>query len=224
MDIMETIAEIIDFLGKALGESCEVVLQDTRENRMSIMAIANGHISGRKVGSPLTDLALHFVTDEVWKTKDSVSNYFGKTRDGRTLKSSTFFIKQDGQLLGMLCVNIDASEYLDVGKKVLKLIGMEALGPSDAEPMPQSENFYENMEEIIQSVLTDMNIDPRKQGRLRHLTQSERLAIVERLMDKGVFILRGAVSSVAEKLSCSEASMYRYISTINKRKNNNGHN
>ncbi|MDR1559789.1 MAG: PAS domain-containing protein [Clostridiales bacterium] len=214
---MKMFEEILNFLGKAFGDNCEVVLQDTRKDLMCIRAIANSHISGRKVGSPLTDLALRFINDEIWKTRDCVSNYIGKTRDGKTLRSSTFFIKRDGELLGMLCINIDASKYLDLSKQVLRLIGMEAWGSSATDPLPQSENFYESMEEIIQSVLTEMNIDSRKQGQL---TQVERLAVVEKLLDKGVFILRGAVSTIAEKLSCSEASMYRYIGTINKRRNN----
>jgi predicted transcriptional regulator YheO len=182
---------------------------------MCIIAIANGHISGRKIGSPLTDLALRFVNEKIWRSKDYVTNYVGKTKDGRPLKSSTFFIKQNGRLLGMVCVNVDASEYVELSKRVLRLIGMEAWGAAYSDPAPQSENFYENMEEIIQSVMSEMNADQHKHG---SLTQMERLAIVEKLMDKGVFILRGAVSSVAEKLGCSEASMYRYISTINKRR------
>jgi predicted transcriptional regulator YheO len=56
----------------------------------------------------------------------------------------------------------------------------------------QTENFYENME--------DSPAPP---------SQAERLVIIERLMDRGMFLLKGSVTSVAQKLRCSESSLYR---------------
>jgi hypothetical protein len=37
-------------------------------------------------------------------------------------------------------------------------------------------------------------------------------------MDRGAFLIRGSVSGAAEKLRCSEASLYRYIGIVKKRK------
>ncbi|MDR3247724.1 MAG: PAS domain-containing protein [Treponema sp.] len=214
MDIMDTATQLVDFLGKACGESCEVVLQDLREGKMCIVAIANGHISGRSVGAPLTDLALRLITQKVWKTRDYICNYEGKTRDNRILHSSTFFIKSGGKLVGMLCVNIDISKYTQLSETILRLAGI-SLNPPPVSVEPQVENFYDNMEEIVKSVLIELGAEQRPEGRL---TQEERLKIIERLMDHGIFLLRGAVSSVAQKLRCSDASLYRYIGMINKRK------
>jgi predicted transcriptional regulator YheO len=181
---------------------------------MCIVAIANGHISGRSVGAPLTDLALRLVAQGVWKNRDYVCNYEGKTKDNRSLRSSTFFIKDGGKLLGMLCVNIDTSKYVQLSETILRLAGLK---PQAARRIaePQTENFYENMEEIVKSVLEELKVSEKAKQRL---SQTDRLAIIERLMDHGVFLLRGSVSSVAEKLRCSEASMYRYIALVNKRK------
>ncbi|MDR2784579.1 MAG: PAS domain-containing protein, partial [Treponema sp.] len=54
MDPIEATKGIVEFLGEACGENCEIVLQDLREGKMEIVAIANGHISGRTVGAPPT--------------------------------------------------------------------------------------------------------------------------------------------------------------------------
>jgi predicted transcriptional regulator YheO len=219
MDSMDVVKSIVEFLGEACGENCEIVLQDMREGKMQIVAIANGHISGRTVGAPPTDLALRMMAREEWKTRDYICNYEGKTRDNRLLHSSTFFLKNEkkDKLLGMLCVNIDASKYTQVSEAVLRLAGLGPIKESQPSGESRAENFYENMEEVIKSVLREMGINDSTHHRL---SQEERLAIIERLIEHGIFLLRGSVSSVAEKLRCSEASLYRYIAIINKRKKN----
>ena len=45
---------IVEFLGKTLGPDYEIVLQDLNPEHQAIVAIVNGHISGRRVGGPLT--------------------------------------------------------------------------------------------------------------------------------------------------------------------------
>ncbi|MDR2246661.1 MAG: helix-turn-helix domain-containing protein [Treponema sp.] len=73
------------------------------------------------------------------------------------------------------------------------------------------------MEEISKSVFKELQAEDASE----RLSQEERLAIIERLMDRGIFLLRGSVSSVAQKLRCSEASLYRYISIITKKRGKN---
>jgi predicted transcriptional regulator YheO len=185
---------------------------------MCITAIANGHISGRAVGDPLTGLALRMVTRGVWKKQDYICDHRGKTRDSRSLRSSTLFIKEDGKLLGMLSINIDISRYLDLSEGILALAGLHAESQkTDTEG--RRENFIDHAEAAIKSVLEEFGIAENER---ETFTQEERLAIVERLMDRGAFLVRGSVSSAAEKLRCSEASLYRYIGTVNKRKAGKG--
>lgn len=214
---MDAAARMVEFLGKACGGTCEVVLQDLRPGKMCIVAIANGHISGRSVGAPLTDLALRLITQGVWKTTDHICNYEGKTRDNRTLHSSTFFIKNEGKLLGMLSVNVDVSQYTRISDDILRLAGLSPAAPQPSAAGSQTENFYDNMEEIIKSVFKELKAEDASE----RLSQEERLVIIERLMDRGIFLLRGSVSSVAQKLRCSEASLYRYISMITKKRGKN---
>ena len=48
-----------------------------------------------------------------------------------------------------------------------------------------------------------------------HLTHSERLQVITSLESAGIFLLKGAIKSVAAALGCSTASIYRYLSQIN---------
>lgn len=217
MDIMETYARMVDFLGKACGENCEVVLQDLREGKNRILAIANGHISGRAAGDPVTGLSLRLVQQGVWKTRDYFCNHEGKTAGSPCLRSSVFFIKDGGKLLGMLSVNIDAEKFIAASEQILSLAGLRPVPVKT--PPPPSENFHDNMEEIITSVFKELGLEQAAAGPFQ---AEERLRIIEKLMDHEIFLLRGSVSRVAEMLKCSEASMYRYIAMINKRRSHAG--
>ncbi|MCI8796671.1 MAG: hypothetical protein HFG89_07425, partial [Dorea sp.] len=46
------------------------------------------------------------------------------------------------------------------------------------------------------------------------LNQYERKDIIEKLNEQGLFQLKGAISFVAKKFSCSTATIYRYLSEI----------
>jgi predicted transcriptional regulator YheO len=216
---MDSAALLVEFLGRACGENCEIVLQDLRKDRMCIAAIANGHISGRMPGDPLTGLAQRMVTKGVWKKQDYICGHRGKTRDLRPLRSSTLFIKEGGKLLGMLSINVDVSRYIDLSDGILALAGLppaEARKTTDGE---RKEHFVERAETAIKSVLDEFGIaENEREG----FTQKERLAIVERLIDRGAFLVRGSVNSAAEKLGCSEASLYRYIAAVNRKKADKG--
>ena len=47
------------------------------------------------------------------------------------------------------------------------------------------------------------------------LTQEEKMEIMDILNRKGVFLLKGSVSHVAQALHSSEASIYRYLGKLN---------
>ena len=50
------------------------------------------------------------------------------------------------------------------------------------------------------------------------MTPEEKIEIVRQLESKGVLMLKGAVSEVAEKLLVSEATLYRYIRIVSNEK------
>lgn len=218
-------SSLVNFLGKTLGPDYEVALHDVQPGSRSIVAIANGHISGRDVGAPMTNLGLEIIANKDYKNKDYNLNYNGVSKDQRVLRSSTFFIKDDNEeLIGMLCINFDDRRYTELSEKILQLCHPDKLieqnskyNSVDSIVQNSTETFSESIEEVtdtvLNKVLKDSNIP------VDRLTQEERLHIVDILDKKGVFMLKGAVSTVANKLSCSEPSIYRYLAKINKKNN-----
>ena len=208
---------LVKFLGAALGPDYEIVLHDINGKDQSVAAIANGRISGRNVGAPLTDKALRFIADKTYQDQDFLCNYTGRSKDGRTLRASTMFIKDDGgRLIGMLCINFDPSRYQKASQDILKLCGLDGeifLEDNHLHPAGEVENFSDSISEVTDTVLKRYLKDGIPPERL---TQEEKMAIVKQLEERGIFLLKGAVNEVATRLHCSAASIYRYLGKINK--------
>ena len=99
-DMLQQYSVIVQFLGKTLGPDYEIVLHDLNPDHNEIVAIANSHVSGRNIGSPLTNASLKMLIDKAYETDDFLCNYKGVAEDrhGHMLRSSTMFIK-DAQAL-----------------------------------------------------------------------------------------------------------------------------
>ena len=199
---MEYYANIVSFLGVVLGDTYEIALLDCRSKQ--IVAIANGHISGRTVGAPMTNLARQIVEKGDWKHSDYIANYSGVSSDGKALRSSSYFIKCGNELLGMLCINVDITSYTQISELVLKLGGIV---PNHTEQA--SEIFVDGVSNSINQVLIELygeNIPQR-------FSMDERMSILRMLNDRKVFLIKGAVPRVARILGCSEPTVYRGIKT-----------
>ena len=60
---VEAYIPMVKFIAAVCGPRCEVALHDLDDVDHSIVAIENGHITGRKVGDGLVDFALGSVFD-----------------------------------------------------------------------------------------------------------------------------------------------------------------
>lgn len=206
---------VVEFLGKALGPAYEIVLQNVAgEGR--IVAIANGSVSGRKIGSPLTDLALQFLNEKTYASIPFKTNYAGIGHGGRPLSSSTYFIKDSsGSIIGMLCINFDKSKVVHLKEQVERLqtsVGelAKAIEPETKESPELVENVSAPLHDLITRIASTVgNCDPSIP--LNRYSSEEKLQVVHVLKNKGVFRIKGGVSETANILDVSEATIYRYI-------------
>lgn len=218
--LLRQYVKLTEFLGAALGPDYEVALHDLTDKNRSIIAIVNGYISGREIGAPLTNMALSVLKDESYEWQDYRLHYSGVSAAGNTLRSSTMFIKEDGKLIGMLCINFDDSRYQAFARQVLTLCHpnqyFSALTqPEEApEDAPRPETFRNSTEAVTQDAIAH---ELERLGvPADRLTSEERLQIISNLEQSGIFLLKGAVKDAAAGLGCSQASVYRYLSQIRK--------
>lgn len=221
--LLQQYVKLTEFLGLALGPDYEVALHDLTDRNRSIIAIANGHISGREIGAPLTNVGLGILMDKSYETRDWLLHYAGVSAGGRRLRSCTMFIKQGGRLIGMLCVNFDDSRYQALSEAVLGLCHPDRFagrllqpGSSGGEaPAPGRTETFRNSTEAV--ALDAIHHELERLGvSAERLTSGERLQIITALEESGIFLLKGSVKDVAAGLRCSQASVYRYLAQIRK--------
>ncbi|NJL73185.1 MAG: hypothetical protein HC888_17405 [Candidatus Competibacteraceae bacterium] len=91
--ILHSMEPLVDGLARLHGPHCEVLLHSLEDMSRSVVKIANGHITGREVGSPVTDLAIKVLQNAREAESDVVGGYFTKTMSGKTLKSVTILVR-----------------------------------------------------------------------------------------------------------------------------------
>ncbi len=130
--IVESYIPLVEFLGAAVGPNCELVLHDLDDPENSIIAIANGHISGRVVGGPVTNFALWFMRQAEQTRVPSLTGYKSVNSEGRTCRSSSYFIRDErGDLRGMLCINADVTEIVNIRDAVERFMGADVSSMPD---------------------------------------------------------------------------------------------
>lgn len=210
--------KLVEFLGITLGPDYEVVLYDLHNIDKGIVAIANGHVSGRSLGSPLSVKHLDALERQDLQSIDYDTNYNALAGNNKLLRSSTLYIKDDGKIVGLLCINFDDSKYKDISRTIMELCHPNEL---------ITKNAFESIDEIELSYESDslgMTVDDiamsaikKVMGNLQigeKLTKKDRMSVVAAMHEKGIFNLKGSVSLVAKELSCSEATIYRYIQNL----------
>ena len=221
---MQEYCELVGFLGKVLGQDYEVVLHDLSNMDNSVVAVANGHVSGRKIGSPMNENGLRLIRTETWKQNQELIRYRGYSKKTNHLLCFTRFIKNhQGDPIGMLCINYDYASNQKLVDSISEQLGIAELSDqAESEKIFHSdtEKFPDSMEEVVYAICNQVMLEvPVPVDRL---SQDEKIAIVEKLEAKGVFLFKGAVTLVAGRLQTSEATVYRYLSKINRTGPKNG--
>lgn len=198
---IERYIPMVKGIAATFGSNCEVVLHDFSDLQNSIVAIENGRVTGRDSTSPMTDHSLQQV--KTGNTEKDIINYSGKGTDGRTIKSTTMFIRDDSdKVIGCLCINFDVTE-LSLAKRVLNELldfGEETVKANDS-----SKKINDVLSELVQSQI-DVIGKP-----ISYLNKEEKVIIVNRLDVQGVFLIKGAIDYVADILCVSRYTIYNYL-------------
>lgn len=206
--VLKSMMPLVEGLANTFGKNCEVVLHDIRNPQSSIIAIANGHVTGRTIGGPMSEYGLADLRRGQFD-KPRV-NYSKKTKDGKMLKSTSLFIKDEkGKVIGFLCINYDISE-LTIAKNII----------NDMTNIIDDADFDEDSDEVYGSTVNEMlssivNKTLESVGKpVAFISKEEKVNIVQLLDDKGVFLIKGAIDYVAKVLCVSRYTVYNYLDEI----------
>lgn len=219
VDSIEQVFPLADFIAEVYGELNEVVVHDVSHAENSIVYIRNGRLSGRKVGDGPTDLALKIIQEGRHSRAPYIANYVGKSLGGRRFRCATFFVRNRvGELIGLLCVNVDVTCF-DGVISALKMLKGEASEVSPAEEPASalsSHPFEETLQgdpkqtiaRVARTVLASFPVEPER------LSREERFEALRRMTGEGIFLMKGAVPIVAEELRISTPTLYKYLQAL----------
>jgi predicted transcriptional regulator YheO len=109
MDLKDRWGAIVNCIADLLGPKAEVVLHDVSHPNHSIIMIRNGHVTGRTVGAPLTDLGFYMLRESDHRI-ETLGVYQSKTDDGKLLQCNAANLRgAHGRIEAILCINIDVT-------------------------------------------------------------------------------------------------------------------
>jgi predicted transcriptional regulator YheO len=199
---------VVDCIADLFGPNCEVVLHDISDLEHSIVKIRNGHVTGRKVGNPMTDVGLQMIR----KAKNGftiLGNYNPRTKTGKLLKANAINIRTPkGKHIGILCMNFDVGELFQLDKLIQSVYKIE----ETQEMKPLEEHFNKDIWKIAEEIIRHST---KKRGHSGHsLTKEQKKEIIGELDKQGLFFIRGAVHRVSKSLGIAPPTVYKYLGEI----------
>ncbi|MDO4581703.1 MAG: PAS domain-containing protein [Bacillota bacterium] len=205
---LEPYLKLLEFWSMTVDKNTELVLHDMSGKKPSIVFIHNRHVSGRDIDAPLSAFAQQMLGDK----SDTLirPNYATIAADGRTLRTCSYFIRDDDNtLLGMICVNADISAYAEMAERMRELAALDA--PPAAGAGEDSSVFLTSAAAVIQNNIREILTSMDAKVPLNRLTAQEKQQLIAKLHQNGVFNLKGSVARVAEAMGVSEPTIYRYL-------------
>lgn len=211
--LLENLKNIADSLVKMYGRNMEVVVHDFEDLKHSLMYIS-GNLTKRKVGAPVTDLVVKAWRNEGDQVEDIIG-YRSTTKEGRILKSSTIFIRDEKRkVVGALCINYDVTDLLGV---TYELETLTFTSPN--KQVGKSETFASTVTETIDALIEQSVAEIGKQP--PSMTIDERVKIIGLLENKGTFLIKGAIDYIATRMGVSKYTIYNYLQKFRANQNAN---
>ena len=201
---------IANMIAKTFGRQCEVVIHDLSIPQNSVVYTLNNHVTGRQIGQSFEHLVKEVLLSKNFDG-DCTANYMTVIKDGREIKSSTTLLRDSGgKPIGALCINVDVKPLKDAMSFLGDLLNVEQAKP-EVEVEPFS-NVMEIVDELIDKIIDQDNVD--------NLKRKDKLDLIQFMDDKGVFLIKGAIDKVAERLNISKVTVYSYLDKIKKTADN----
>ena len=198
--LFDWLSRLTKTLGELLGQSTEVVTHDLRQPDHSIVAIANSHLTGRKVGDTLDNLGMHLFEQQGFQ---DMANYETRTKTGKVLRSASVFIHDEkGTAIGALCVNQDLTALLKLRDWLDQAI-------ETSKPQKDEVRFENNVEDVLSQLIEDAIRSTGKSP--ADFSREDKIAVISYLDARGAFLIRYSMEKVAALLGISKFSIYNYL-------------
>ena len=191
-------------VARQFGSNCEVVVHDLSagDPEHSVVAIENGHVTGRRLG----DGASHIVLEAMKADPDSLTDrlsYLTRTEDGKILKSSTMYVRdEEGKPVGLFAINYDITMMKMMEDTIQEFTRTES---NVQEPQTITHNVNDLLEELIKQ-------SAQLVGKpVALMTKDDKIKAIRFLNESGAFTIMKAGQRVCNFFGISKYTLYSYI-------------
>ena len=189
-------------LAEMFGPNCETLIHDMTRPGHPILVIYNGSVTGREVGSTADIFGDIGDYDEtVYQNKD-YTNQLVLSRDGRTLKSSTFNVVGEDYHFA-LGINMDVTNMVRASQML-----SEMTATSGDLQQTLMQDARSQLEELLRECISAVGKEPD------NMKKNDRMRIIKMLYKRRAFIYQKSVAIVAEQLGVSRYTVYKYMHEI----------
>ncbi len=200
----ELLCKIIKGIAQQFGDNCEVVLHDlSKPFDSTIVAIENGSVTGREVGGCSTSEGLELLQGN--GVINDRYNYLTQTKDGKTLRSTSIYLKDDDEkLIGSICINYDISSFIMTKKAIDNIVSCNAESNVDYEEIINTD-VNELLEDLIHRSIQHVGTP------VAMMTREDKIKGIKFLYDKGAFLIKKSPDRIAESYNFSRFTLYSYL-------------
>ena len=206
----ETLQKLAKGIAAQFGSDCEVVVHRLSEQTMehSIVAIENGHVTGRKVGDGPSHVVLEQLGKKLDPNMDDHLCYLTRTRDGKLLKSSSIYIRgDDGQVGAIFCINFDISALSMMEHSISELISPKEV--SQKEPERITLNVSDLLDDLI---LQSVELVGKP---VALMTKEDKVKAIQFLNNSGALLITKSGDKIAKHFGISKYTLYSYLDSKN---------
>ena len=206
---LDFLKQLAHGLAIQFGSSCEIAIHDlkTKDLEKSIVYIENGHVSNRQTGDGPSGIVLETLHSDPSTIHDKLS-YLTKTEDGRILKSSTFYIRDDdGSISYIFSLNYDITAFTAASTAIQSLIATKDKLPDLTGDSPRqiTHNVNELLDLLIEQAVA-------KVGKpVAMMNKDDKVAVVQYLDHAGAFLITKSGDKVSSYLGISKFTLYSYM-------------
>ena len=206
---LNLLIQIAHGLAEHFGPQCEIAIHDvTRDLSNTIVHIENGQVSGRGDGDSASNVVLEALHTPPEELKDQIA-YLTRTEDGKALKSSSLYIRDEaGRLKYIFSVNYDIASLKAVDELIQGLITTQP-GKKDEQTGPAVPKIPHTVTELLDSLIDHAIAEIGKPVVM--MTKEDKIKVVHYLNVAGAFLITRSGDRVASVLGISKFTLYKYM-------------
>ena len=196
--LLELLEQIAKAIAEQFGSNCEVVLHELsgKSAYSSIVAIENGHVTGRKV-----------VLEQLGHEDDNAEDQLGyltRTKDGKILKSSSVYIRDEtGKVTGILGINYDISMMQLFENSLHDFIS------ADQQASREPERITLNVADLLDDLIRQADELVGKPVAL--MTKDDKVKAIRYLSNSGALLITKSGDKIAKHFGISKYTLYSYL-------------